>query len=193
MGEERLMKSVLYFTGGKIIAQSGDIKVYRFGDALYLEHGPGHSLWTDSDEIKELEEQIGQKPKGDCLEIGLGLGVASKIILDKPSVNSLITVEIDPDVIEVYKQLHPTIPKTHEIVNESGLNYLVSTDDAFDFIFLDFYDIIDEDTLPIIKDYVEVGKSKLKEGGEIVGWFDPYTAEEFVNEFFELFGEVLLA
>lgn len=186
------MKSIVYFTNGKIIAKSGDIKVYRFGDALYLEHGPGHNLWTDSDEIKELEEQIGEKPKGDCLEIGLGLGVASKIILDKPAVDSLITVEIDPDVIEVYRQLYPTIPKTHKIVKASGLDYLVCTKDIFDFIFLDFYDIIDEDTLPIIKDYVEVSRSKLREGGEIVGWFDPYTAEEFVNEFFELFGEVLL-
>ncbi len=68
----------------------------------------------------------------------------------------------------------------------------MGTKNNFDFIFLDFYDIIDEDMLLVIKDYVEVGKSKLRENGEIIGWFDPYTPEEFVAPFFELFGEILL-
>jgi spermidine synthase len=192
VGRGLKMRTPLYFTDGKIIAESGNIKVYEFNSALYLDRGPGHSLWADSEEIKELKEQIGGKPRGDCLEIGLGLGISSNIILENILVDSLITVEIDPDVIKVYKQMHSLLPKTHTIVNVSGLDYLVSTKDSFDFIFLDFYDIIDEDTLPEIRDYVEVGKSKLRDGGEIMGWFDPYTAEEFVSEFFELFGEVLL-
>ena len=186
------MITPLYFTDGKVIAESGDIKVYEFDGALYLERGPGHNLWADSNEIKELADQIEDKPRGDCLEIGLGLGVASKYILSKPEVSSLTTIEISPDVIETYYKINPDKNPAHEIICQSGLTYLVSTKDSFDFIFLDFYDVIDEDILPDIRDFVEVGMSKLREGGEIMGWFDPYTAEEFVTEFFELFGEVLL-
>jgi len=186
------MATPIYFTDGKVIAESGSIKVYEFNGALYLEQGPGHNLWADSDEIIELVDQIGNKPRGDCLEIGLGLGVASNYILSKPQVSSLTTVEINPDVVEVYHQLHPTIDQRHRIVCESGLNYISGTKETFDFIFLDFYDCIDEDVLPQIKDCVEVGRSKLNKDGLIMGWFDPYTPEEFVEEFFELFGEVLL-
>lgn len=181
------MRTPIYFTDGKIIAESGDVRVYEFDGVLYLERGPGHSLWADSEEIIQLTEQIGSTPFGKCLEIGLGLGVASKLIMDKILVDSLTTVEIDPDVIETYKQLHPILPKMHKIVNMSGMDFLVQTEETFDFIFLDFYDVIDEETLPEISDHVEIGKSKLNEGGEIVGWFDPYTPEEFVDEFFRLF------
>jgi spermidine synthase len=117
----------------------------------------------------------------------MGLGVASKLILGNILVDSLTTVEIDPDVITIYNQMHPILPKAHKIVNMSGMDFLVQTEEKFDFIFLDFYDVIDEETLIDIADHVEVGKSKLNKGGEIVGWFDPYTPEEFVDEFFKLF------
>lgn len=184
------MRTPVYFNDGELIEKSGDVCVYEMNGVLYLEHGPGHSLWADSEEIKELREQIDDKPNGDCLEIGLGLGVASKLILDKKNVKLLTTVEIDPDVIAIYEKMHPEQPENHKIVNASGMDYLVQTDKTFDFIFLDFYDVIDEETLPEIKDHVEVGKDKLNPGGEIMGWFDPFTPEEFVYKFFDLFKEI---
>jgi len=164
------MKTPIYFIYGKVIAESGNIKVYEFNEKLFLERGPGHNLWADSAEVVEYTGQLKGRPKGDCLEIGLGLGVASEYILSSFGVISLTTVEVDSDVISTYNQLTP-LPQ-HHVIHFDGYDYLLQTEETFDFIFLDFYDIIDEDTLPAI---------------EIVGWWDIYTPDEFTTKFFEIF------
>ena len=136
------------------------------------------------------------EPSGDVLEIGLGLGIASRYLLTFPKVKSLTTIEKNADVIELY----PKIPrkdeevfnkhfghKKHTIHNLDGLMYVYNTRRRYDFIFLDFYDRIDEETLPSIKDMVIGCRRILKEGGEVVGWLDPHTPEEFVREFEDIF------
>jgi len=181
----------IYFVDGKVIAESNDIKIYEMDGVRYLEQGPGHNLWADSAEIKELAEQINERPFGDCLEIGLGLGVASEYILSLPNVKSLTTVEINEDVVYLYKELNKKDDK-HTIVCQNGLDYILQTDRKFDFIFLDFYSLIDEDTLPEIETYVEASTRILKYYGEVMGWFDPYTPEDFAKEFFSMFGTLYL-
>jgi len=178
--------SLIYFEGGKVVAESGNVKVYKFNDELYLEIGPGHSLWAISDEIKELSAQISNLPQGDCLEIGLGLGIASNYILAQ-DIDSLTTIEINSDVINTYKQLNRIIDIRHTIVNASGLDYILSTDRKFDFIFFDFYDLIDEDTLEMLDVYTKVSKRILSDDGIMLAWFDPYTPEEDAEVFFNMF------
>jgi hypothetical protein len=180
------MTTPIYFTHGEIIAESGDAKVYEFEGKYYLEIGPAHTLWAISDEITEYIDQIGKKAKGNCLEIGLGLGIASNYILSSPDVKFLTTIEINKDVIDVYKQLND-ISDNHTIINQSGLDYLLGAEEIFDFIFLDFYDVIDEDTLDDIKVYVKLSKKILNNRGKIIGWFDIYTPDNLATEFFKLF------
>lgn len=177
----------LYFTDGKVIAQSGDVKVYEFEGSQYLDIN--HQLWMRSTEIKEIVEQIDNKAKGKCLEIGLGLGIASDYML-ATGASSLTTIEIDSDVIAVYKQLNVVDPR-HRIIRGSGRDFLVSTDEQFDFVFLDFYSLIDEETIKEIGDYVDliISRQILKSGGEIVAWFDPYTPDEIAETFEQFFIE----
>jgi len=181
------MTSMLYFTRGEIIAESGDVRIYEMHGEQYLEIGKGHTLWADMNEVVEYADQIGDKARGNCLEIGLGLGVASEYILDRPKVKSLTTVEINEDVLEVYRQLNPGIDNKHRIIHGSGHDFLLQTDEKFDFVFLDFYNVIDEDTLIEIELYVELSKRILRPEGEIIGWWDIYTPEEFVSEFERIF------
>ncbi len=180
------MLTKIYFTHGKIIAKSGDVKIYEFESDKYLEIGPGHNLWAISSEIVEYKEQMGNKPRGDCLELGLGLGVASNYILSRPAVKFLTTVEINKDIIKTYKKLNKTA-KNHRIVRLTGLDYLINSKERYDFIFLDFYDVIDEDTIPVIKTYLDLAKKLLTGDGEIMGWYDMYTPEDMSEQFFELF------
>jgi len=84
-------KGLLYFRDGELLAQSGEARVYRFMDFLHLDIGPGHNLWAIESELEDYVWQINGRPKGDCLEIGLGLGVASKYILSCPKVKTLTT------------------------------------------------------------------------------------------------------
>ena len=178
----------IYFTHGRLIAESGNMRVYIFNSMLHLEEGPGHTLWAIEDEVKEYKEQIKDYPHGDCLEIGLGLGVASKYILSCKGVKSLTTIELLEDTIKVQKQTNFIDDDRHIIICMDGWEYIISTDKKYDFIFMDFYHFIDEEGIPLIKKYVEMCKKRvLKEGGKIVGWFDTSTPEEFVKPFYDLF------
>ena len=191
--------SMIYFKDGKLVAESGNAKVYQMNDELFLEIGPGHNLWALESELSDYIEQLWDKPRGDCLEIGLGLGIASRYILSCPKVTSLTTIEVDKDVIALQDDVNKILNtrkrekiafskgKNHIILNADGLYYAYETKFKYDFIFLDFYSIIDEDTLPIIIDMVQACKQILKPNGTIIGWFDKETPDEFVKEFNNLF------
>lgn len=191
-----MSSGLVYFADGDLIAESGEAKVYKFDNDLFLEIGPGHNLWALGSELSDYMWQLSDNPRGSCLEIGLGLGVASKFILSLPRVRSLTTVEINKDVIEVYKQLKPedysfdfdVFPKKrHTILNADGLVYMYETRQRFDFVFIDCYSVIDEDTLPMIADMTIAAKNILNDGGKVMGWLDKATPEEFVKTFYDLF------
>jgi len=189
----------IYFKDGEILSSHGEAKVYNMNDELFLEVGPGHNLWALESEYKDYMEQLGDRPRGNCLEIGLGLGIASRCILTYPKVDYLTTVELRSDVIKTQKDTIDFLdrksnkwlaynPLKHSIINEDGLKFMIRTKEKYDFIFLDFYKHIDEDTLPVIQDMVAVAKKIcLKREGKILGWFDPHTAKEFTEPFFKLF------
>lgn len=191
--------SAIYFKEGTLIAESGQARVYSFNDDMFLEIGEGHQLWALASEFSDYMEQLRDYPKGNVLEIGLGLGVASRYMLSLPKVRALTTIEKNEDVINVYEEIKKLDKvfmenfshKKHLILNTDGLSYIYNTDRKFDFVFLDFYDRIDEDTLPEIKDMVDGCKRAgiLAKGGKIMGWFDPYTPDEFVAEFYEIFSD----
>ena len=195
--EDKYME-LIYFRDGKLVAESGDTKVYEMSGELFLEIGPGHNLWALESESVDYIEQLGDKPHGKVLEIGLGLGVASKYILSCPNVTSLTTVEINKNVIEVQKTISPMMKtfkdvedyykhKRHLILNADGLLYAYQTTMTYDFVFIDCYAGIDEDTLPLIADLVLACKRLVKDCNEIVGWFDKNTPDEYAELFFNLF------
>lgn len=178
---------LIYFKDGNVIAESGQTRVYSMDDKLFLEKGPGHNLWALEDELPDYIEQLESWPGGDCLEIGLGLGVASKYILSFPYVSSLTTVELDSDVIKVQNLANPIGDDRHIVLQAHGLFYLYETERLFDFIFLDFYKVIDEDTLPEIADMITAAKRRLKTNGKIMGWLDKHTAGNHYLTFMSLF------
>jgi spermidine synthase len=182
-----MAEGLIYFRDGKLVAESGDVRAYIMNGKFYLEKGRGHSLWTHEDEIKEYIYQLKDYPKGECLEIGLGLGVASKYILSFPLVDSLTTVELDENVIKVQREVNYINDERHLILNADGLFYAYQTKKKFDFIFLDFYSHIDEETLPAITDMSIACKRLLKPKAVMTGWLDPATLEEHMKLFYKLF------
>ena len=178
---------LIYFKDGELIAQSGDTRVYKMNGKLFLEKGSGHSLWALEDELEDYTHQLGSWPKGNCLEIGLGLGVASRYLLTFPEVKSLTTVELDEDVIKTQEIVNPIDDDRHLILNADGLYYAYKTKRMFDFIFLDFYDVIDEETLPVIADMVTACNRILKNSGHMIGWLDKHTPGDHAAVFMSLF------
>lgn len=181
------MDGLIYFYDGELIASHNTARVYKMFDDLYLEIGVGHNLWAFSGELDNYIWQLQNYPHGNCLEIGLGLGIASKYLLSFPKVTNLETVEVNKDVIEVQKKVNEINNVKHTIVNEDGLSYLYRTNKKFDFIFVDCYKVIDEETLPLITDIVNGCKRALKDGGKVIGWIDDATPEYYINMFLKLF------
>ena len=182
---------MVYFIDGDLVAESSEARVYLYDKLLHLEIGPGHNLWMVENELKELSEQIGDSPRGKCLEIGLGLGVASKYILSFPEVESLTTVEINPDVITVYEMIAGRDDPRHTIIHAGGLDFIILTDEKYDFIFFDYYSIIDEDTLELLDIYAKAARKILTDDGILLAWFDPYTPKEHADKFFEILKRVV--
>jgi len=179
-----------YFEKGKLILESGEARIYEWDTVWYLEIGQGHTLWTYSKEIEAYEEQIGDKPRGDCLEIGLGLGISAEYILSNDAVNSLTTIEINKDVVDLYEKYRRFQPPKHRVLHGSGRDYLISTDRKFDFVFLDFYYFIDEDTVEEIVDYIKLCERVLRKYGEVVIWTDQFPDEEYIRRILGALDEV---
>jgi spermidine synthase len=182
-----MVEGLIYFRDGEVIAESGNAKVYKMNNELFLEIGPGHNLWTLESELKDYIWQLSDHPRGDCLEIGLGLGIASRYLLSFPRVKSLTTVEKNEDVIKVQKKVNFIDDERHTILNADGLYYAYMTKKKYDFIFLDFYAYITEETLPLIADMAVACRRILQPEGKIMGWLDEYTSEEHVKAFSEIF------
>lgn len=190
--------NLIYFQDGKLIGNSGEASVYSMNEELFLEIGPGHNLWAFEGELDDYIEQLNDWPCGECLEIGLGLGVASRYILTFPDVKKLTTIDSNSDVIDVHKKIPEDSrgkrldyrKKDHRVYNANGLIYAYETNKLYDFIFLDFYAVIDEDTLPQIADMVAACGRILKPNGRMVGWLDKFTPEEFTKSFFQIFNNI---
>jgi len=194
------MSSCIYYDDGKLVAESGHVKVYEMFGSLFLEIGPGRNLWALESEYVDYICQLAGKPRNKCLEIGLGLGIASRCILTCPHVTSLTTIEKSKDIIDIYEKVGsilddgsriekwlPYDSSKHKVYNCCGLEYLYKTNAKYDFIFLDFYSHIDEETMPQIGDMVKAAKMCLEYDGILMGWFDPYTVDEFIEPFYNLF------
>jgi spermidine synthase len=195
-----MSENAIYYEDGELVASSGEVRVYNMDDQFFLEIGLGHTLWTFEGEIFDYIEQLGDTPSGDVLEIGLGMGVTSRYLLSCEKVKTLTTIEINKDVIKVHNKIKEllddklkdivniTSDKKHRIINNDGLRYITHTQRKYDFIFIDNYTIIDEETLPEIEELVKAAAKILNSDGIISGWYDKYTLESFTVTFNDIFG-----
>lgn len=188
-------RGLIYFKDGELIAEHNSARVYKMNNELFLELGNAHTLWALESEITDYVDQLYDFPRGNCLEIGLGLGVVSRYLLTFPKVKQLTTVELNPDVIGVHDKIKPEdrglnidyASDRHKILNADGLSYAYQTKQRYDFIFIDCYDRIDEETLPVIADMVHACNRILNPGGKMMGWLDKYTPEPYYHTFMEIF------
>ncbi len=188
-------KGLIYFKDGKIVAEHGQARVYKMNGKLFLEIGDGHTLWALEDELTDYMDQLQDIPFGRVLEIGLGLGVVSRYLLTFPKVEHLTTVEINSDVIAVHDKIKQKdrglnlnyFANKHKILNADGVAYAYQTKQQYDFIFIDCYDRIDEETLPLIADMTTACSRLLSRGGKMMGWLDKHTPEPYYSVFEKIF------
>lgn len=179
-------KGTIYFRDGDLIAKSGEVRVYKMNEELFMESHRGNLLSADQD-LSDYIWQINNKPLGNCLVVGLGLGVSARYILSLNRVDKVTVVEEDRDIIKAQAAAVPINDSRLTIVNEEFLSFLYKTKEKFDFIFIDCYNKIDEDTFPIVADVAAASKAALVKDGILIGWLDNSTPEIFIDAFYSLF------
>jgi len=180
-------EGTVYFRDGELVDECGNIRVYKMNDEYFLERGPGHTLISAGHDIIDYIWQLNDRPYGNCLVIGLGLGVVARYILSLPRVKSLKILEENPCTIELQARVNPITETNVSIVSGEILPYLYKTEETFDFVYIDCYTNIDEDTMPFIADIAHAAHRVLRRGGVMSGWLDDSTPEEFIDPFFKLF------
>ena len=122
--------------------------------------------------------------RGRCLEVGLGLGVASKVILANTSVRHLLTIENNENVIAGFGKLLPRHTIRQMDINE-WVDLLVDVSPMYDFIFVDYYVDLEED-LEDLQHLATNLKPLLYEGGHMVFWIDENSDEKDIEDVKEL-------
>jgi phospholipid N-methyltransferase len=164
-----------WFKNGLLEFERGDVKIFSMDGNNYL--FIGQVLYASTDERPWYIRNVYPHARGKCLEIGLGLGAASKVILANPAVTTLLTLENNLDVISAFGDTF-----RHHIILNKDVNEWVETaafaGPIYDFIFVDHFAEMDEEFYPELRDLVDALKLNLKERGKLVVWVDENAAEK---------------
>jgi spermidine synthase len=159
---------------GKLEFQRGDVRVYRVDRQHYL--FVDQTMYASTTERPWYIRNVMPYAKGRVLEIGLGLGCASKVILANPKVQHLLTIENNENVIAAYGRL---LPKHHLLLQdaEEWAREVPKNFSMFDLIFVDHY-TFSEDTIDELKELAQNLCPLVKEGGRMIFWVDENAPEE---------------
>jgi len=174
----------VYFRDGELVTRSDEVRVFKLNNKLFLENGKDNLICSDN-KREDYVWQIDKKPFGNCLVLGLGLGIAPRYIYSLDKVDNVLVVEEDMDIIKVHNEINERFK--YKIIEDDYLNFLYKSADSYDFIFLDCYDRINNTTIPFIADIAAASKKVLKPNGVLIGWLDKNTPEVTINSFYSLF------
>ena len=156
--------------------QSGDVRIYNVGGDQFL--FVGQTMYASTRERDWYIRHLMPVARGNVLEVGLGLGCASKVLLASRKVQSLLTIEKNLDVVAAFGE-----PLGRHMILLADINDWVSSiteaSPMYDLIFVDHYTMGDEDEqLPELQRLAVQLEPLLKKGGSTVFWIDEVVADE---------------
>jgi spermidine synthase len=158
----------------KLIFQQEEVRIYDIDDDEYL--FVGQIMYASTSERRWYLHNVYPHAKGKCLEIGLGLGIASRVILLSKKVSHLLTVEKNENVIAALGQPFPRHNILSADVYEWAKN-LYLLEPTYDLIFVDHYTFESED-FEELEELQAVLKPVLKKGGRMIWWIDENAPDE---------------
>jgi len=153
---------------GKLLWEQGDARVYEVDGQRYL--FVDQTMYASTTERDWYIHNLMSKVRGQVLEFGLGLGVASLVML-AAGLTHLTTIEKNKNVIWGYGRPLPF----HNVIESDAdvaLEALSRSELKYDFIFIDHYAHLDEETLDYLRNFVEKCRNLLVLGGNLVVWYD---------------------
>jgi predicted O-methyltransferase YrrM len=155
--------------------QNDDVRIYDMDAQKYL--FIGQIMYASTSERGWYVKNVMPYATGKCLEIGLGLGVASKSMLVKNEVRHLLTIESNEKVIEAFGR--PL--RNHNILHANIYDWaenLEFYEPVYDFIFVDHYTLDDEEIIEPLEDLAAQLRKLLKPDGKMVFWIDTNATDE---------------
>ena len=154
--------------------EKGDVRIYTVEGEDYLFVGP--TLYASTSERPWYIKNVMPHAKGRVLEIGLGLGCASKVILAKPQVSHLLTIEQNENVISAFGR---PLNKHNILLTDVNdwVKNIPQVNPFYDLIFVDHY-TFSEETLYQLEELAIRLSPMIKEGGRMIFWVDENAPEE---------------
>lgn len=157
--------------------QQDNVRIYDMDREKYL--FVDQILYASTTERSWYIKNVMPHAQGRCLEIGLGLGVASKVILARPEVEFLLTLEKSEAVIRAYGKPLPRHLVQQANVYEWIENYEGFSFPSFDLIFVDHFTAMDdEELIEELAPLVEKLKKLLKPKAKLIVWIDESLGSE---------------
>jgi len=159
---------------GELEFHEGSVRIYRMDGEQYL--FVGQVMYASTTEQDWYGRNVFPHARGRCLEIGLGLGVASKVILANPAVTHLLTIENNENVIAAFgKPLYK-----HNILHADVYRWasnLIMVGPRYDLIFVDHY-TFEEEELGELQELARNLLPVLADGGRMIFWVDENAPDE---------------
>lgn len=167
---------------GWLVFNKDDVRIYEVDGEQYL--FVGQTMYASTTERDWYIKNVMPYAKGRVLEIGLGLGCASKVILASTKVKHLLTLENNERVVEAYGQL---LPRHHLLLADvyAWAKEVPKQFPMFDLIFVDHYTAYEE-TQGDLKELAQNLAPLLKEGGRMLFWVDENASDEEKDELHKL-------
>jgi spermidine synthase len=159
---------------GTLTYQHEDVRIYRVEGEDYL--FVGNTLYASSTELDWYIKNVHPHARGKCLEIGLGLGIASQAILANKAVRHLLTVEKVPEVIEAFGKPLPR----HMLLEADIYKWIdgwVWKKPTYDLIFVDHY-TLDIEELQLMMELRDNLRPLLRPKGNMIFWIDENAPDE---------------
>ena len=160
---------------GRLDFHRGDVRVYNVEGEDYL--FIGQTIYASTKELPWYIRNLYQHVKGNVLEVGLGLGCASRLICKAPNIRHLLTIEKNEDVIGAFG----TCLRHHHILSADVNVWAREVPKEFamyDLIFGDHYTMGDDDLYPELAELAGNLSPLINPGGRMIFWIDENAPEE---------------
>ena len=152
----------------------GNVRIYNMDHEAYL--FVDQTMYASTTERGWYISNVYPHARGKCLELGLGLGVASKVMLANARVDHLLTIENNEHVIGAFGK--PLL--RHNILWTDAIQWVSNfpvLEPMYDFIFVDHY-TFEEEELEKLQTLGTGLRYLLRPGGKMVFWIDENAPDE---------------
>ena len=137
----------------------------RTVDLLYQ----GDTYWMDNGtEETAIHQKVADRCSGKVLVGGLGLGVVVQQLLQNKDVAHIVVVEKEQAVVDLIRDTLPLEDSRLEIIVQGIWPYILSTEERFDYVYLDIVPVATIKSYATISLPLKIGAERVAPSSNII-------------------------